>query len=114
VEKACELRVIYVDGEIFTGAIDASNSLRGKVDWRLAATGECCWVHSDLPNGVKDTLRKFMKSMGLRYGAVDIIRTPDEKYIFLEVNPGGEWGMLEKFLEYPVSVAIAKSFKKRL
>ncbi|MGL5808286.1 MAG: MvdC family ATP-grasp ribosomal peptide maturase, partial [Xenococcaceae cyanobacterium] len=27
--------------------------------------------------------------------------------VFLELNPTGEWGMLEKDLEYPIASAIA-------
>ncbi|NEO45670.1 MAG: MvdC family ATP-grasp ribosomal peptide maturase, partial [Moorea sp. SIO4A3] len=35
------------------------------------------------------------------------IVTPDGEYVFLEVNPTGEWGMLERDLGYPISDAIA-------
>lgn len=114
VDKEYELRVIYVDGEIFAGAINAKETEKGKVDWRLARPGECWWEHSELPEDIKDKIVVFMRSMKLIYGAIDIIKTPDDKYIFLEVNPGGEWGMIEKFLDYPVSMAFAKSFKKRI
>ena len=37
-----------------------------------------------------------MEALGLRFGAIDFIRTPEGEHVFLEVNPSGEWGMLEK------------------
>jgi glutathione synthase/RimK-type ligase-like ATP-grasp enzyme len=48
-----------------------------------------------------------MAELGLVYGAIDLILTPDGEYVFLEVNPSGEWGMLERDLNYPISDAIA-------
>jgi hypothetical protein len=41
-----------------------------------------------------------------------MIRGTDDKYYFLEVNPVGEWGMLEKFLHLPISEAIAQHLIK--
>jgi hypothetical protein len=38
-----------------------------------------------------------------------LICTPSGEYVFLEVNPGGEWGMLERDLRLPISEAIAEA-----
>ena len=35
--------------------------------------------------------------------------TPDDRHVFLEMNPAGEWGMLERELSLPISEAIAES-----
>lgn len=48
-----------------------------------------------------------MSKLGLVFGAVDLICTPSGELVFLEVNPGGEWGMLERDLGLPISEAIA-------
>jgi glutathione synthase/RimK-type ligase-like ATP-grasp enzyme len=48
-----------------------------------------------------------MRRLGLAYGAIDLIETPEGGHVFLEVNPGGEWGMLEHDLGLPISEAIA-------
>lgn len=50
----------------------------------------------------------FMKEMGLGFGALDVIRTPQGEYVFLEVNLVGEWGMLERDLDFPIADAIAE------
>ena len=53
VEKRRELRVAYVAGRLFAGALDASASARGRTDWRLAEPGECSWSSASL-NAVSD------------------------------------------------------------
>jgi MvdC family ATP-grasp ribosomal peptide maturase len=107
VPKSLELRVVYVAGKFFVGALDASRSARGQTDWRRAAPGECEWRRDDIPPELKTQLNTLMRDLQLVYGAIDIIRTPDGRHVFLEVNPGGEWGMLEHDLQLPISEAIA-------
>ena len=107
IPKAYELRVAFVAGEVFAGAIDASGTSRGEVDWRRVAPEECRWRQGQLPVEVADGLRVLMSELGLVFGAVDLICTPAGEHVFLEVNPGGEWGMLERDLGLPISEAIA-------
>ena len=107
IPKAYELRVAYVAGETFAGALDASGTSRGQTDWRRVAPEECSWQKAQLPDEVASALRLLMSELGLVFGAVDLICTPAGDYVFLEVNPGGEWGMLERDLSLPISEAIA-------
>jgi glutathione synthase/RimK-type ligase-like ATP-grasp enzyme len=107
IPKACELRVAFVAGETFAGALDATGTSRGHTDWRRAAPEECRWQKVQLPTEVASSLQTLMSELGLVFGAVDLICTPAGEYVFLEVNPGGEWGMLERDLDLPISEAIA-------
>ncbi|HEV2799136.1 MAG TPA: MvdC family ATP-grasp ribosomal peptide maturase [Pyrinomonadaceae bacterium] len=107
VPKSLELRVAYVAGKFFVGALDASGSMRGRIDWRRATPEECSWRRDDIPPELGAQLTTLMRELRLVYGAIDIIRTPEGQHIFLEVNPGGEWGMLERDLGLPIADAIA-------
>jgi len=109
VEKDCELRVIFVAGRIFVGGIDASASTAGKTDWRSATPGECAWQDDAVPQETAQRIRELMARLDLVYGAIDFIRTPEGAHVFLEVNPSGEWGMLERDLGCPISDAIAEA-----
>ncbi|MBN1206553.1 MAG: MvdC family ATP-grasp ribosomal peptide maturase [Myxococcaceae bacterium] len=109
VDKARELRVAVVGGRCFVGAIDASRSEAGQVDWRRAGPGECRWEPGELPAEVAVRLERLVAALGLVYGAVDLIVTPDGRHVFLEVNPGGEWGMLERDLGLPIAAALAEA-----
>ncbi len=109
VEKERELRVAYVGGKFFAGAIDARRSARGATDWRRAEVGEVSWEHAELPRDMDIPLASLMSRLGLDYGAIDLIQTPSGEHVFLEVNPGGEWGMLEHDLGLPIAEAIAEA-----
>ena len=107
IPKQQELRVVYVNGNVFVGALDASVYTSSKVDWRKPGVDVGAWLHHELPDEVLDHLRVFMDKFGLLFGALDFIVTPSGEYVFLEVNPVGEWGMLERDLDLPISNAIA-------
>lgn len=107
IPKRRELRIAFVTGNFFVGALDATQYSTKTLDWRRANSNDCIWEAMELPQVVASRLTAFMDKLQLGYGAIDMIETPDGEYIFLEVNPNGEWGMLERDLGYPISEAIA-------
>jgi MvdC family ATP-grasp ribosomal peptide maturase len=109
IEKEYELRIVYLDGEFFTGKINNSEN----ADWRIAR-GNYFWTEYHLPENIKTSLTAMMKEMGLYMGAIDMICGKDRKYYFLEVNPQGEWGMLQKDLDFPIAQRIADNLIKRM
>ncbi len=115
IEKAYELRVIYVDGECFTGKIASSATIDvNKPDWRKAGKQDFRWEVYQLPSQESDKINVLMKSLFLKFGALDLIRSTNNEYVFLEVNPCGEWGMLQKELNLPIAQKIAKSIKNNI
>ncbi|CAA7195808.1 MvdC/MvdD family ATP grasp protein [Chryseobacterium potabilaquae] len=109
IHKEYELRIVYVDGEFFTGRINNKEN----ADWRIAQ-GDYFWEEYELPENVKVSLDAMMKEMGLYMGAIDMIKGEDGNYYFLEVNPQGEWGMLQKDLNFPIAESIADHLIKRI
>lgn len=109
VDKEYELRIVYIAGEFFTGKINNSDN----VDWK-SAQGDYHWSAYDLPDHVKTGLASMMEIMGLYIGAIDMIKGKDGDYYFLEVNPQGEWGMLQKELGFPIAERIADNLIKRI
>lgn len=110
IPKQLELRVIFVQGNVFVGALEASTYADSKADWRKPSGAEVgAWQHHNLPDAIVDRIRMFMARFGLLFGAFDFILTPSGEYVFLEVNPRGEWGMLERDLNLPISPAIAQA-----
>ncbi|MCG8420776.1 MAG: MvdC family ATP-grasp ribosomal peptide maturase [Proteobacteria bacterium] len=114
IPKAYELRAIYVDGELFLGKIEATSADKAPIDWRHPNAHQSSWQRGELPEDVKRKLIALMDGLGLVFGALDIIKTPDNDYVFLEVNPRGEWGMLEMQLDLAISDAIARAITKRM
>jgi glutathione synthase/RimK-type ligase-like ATP-grasp enzyme len=48
-----------------------------------------------------------MRSLRLTFGAIDLVQTPSGEYVFLEVNPSGQWLWLDDMLTLGISDTIA-------
>lgn len=105
IPKVEELRVIAVDGRLFCAAV-RPRAVSGRVDdWRPQAG--LAWLPAELPEAVARRFLALMRRLDLRYGAADFIHTPDDDWVFLEVNACGEWGMLQRDLGLPIADALA-------
>lgn len=85
-----EVRATVIGDDIIAAAV-----LKGDI--------EDIWEHPDkvlvrehtLPADIQEKLRAYMKLSGLSYGAFDLLVERDDRYVFLEVNPIGDWLWLE-------------------
>jgi glutathione synthase/RimK-type ligase-like ATP-grasp enzyme len=112
IEKQYELRVVYVDGNFFTGRIGAAHNR--VTDWRTIQSADSIWQPYKLPAEERSRIDVMMHRLGLSFGAIDMIRHINGDYYFLEVNPFGEWGMLQKHLGYPIGETIAEKLITRI
>lgn len=111
VPKALEVRVTVVGRRVFSAAVDSQIAEGARDDWRrdqrpLAGT----WRPHDLPGEVEEKLLRLLDSLGLEFGGIDLILTPEGRYVFLEVNPLGSFSWLEHNLwerSFPISGTIA-------
>lgn len=108
IPKAFELRITVVGERIFPIRIDSQRQAGSGLDWRRKQL-EMEYVPFKLPTQFPDRLLSFHRSVGLVYGAYDFIVTPDDRYVFLEVNPTGQWLWIEERTEAPISRAIAEA-----
>ncbi|MEO1347947.1 MAG: MvdD family ATP-grasp ribosomal peptide maturase [Cyanobacteria bacterium J06635_15] len=108
IPKALELRTTIVGREIFTAAVNSQRLEAAHHDWRRQGTSLLHdWEPYSLPSDIQEKLFMLMDYFGLNYGAIDIILTPDNRYVFLEVNPCGEFFWLDILGGLPISRAIA-------
>lgn len=109
VPKDVELRVTVVGRRVFTAAIDSQSRERATHDWRRegAAMVEE-WQPHELPKDVEHRLLGLCDWLGLNYGAIDLILTPDGRHVFLEINPSGEFFWLEHQPGFPLSRCLAE------
>jgi glutathione synthase/RimK-type ligase-like ATP-grasp enzyme len=107
--KKLELRTTIVGKNIFTAAVDSQVLDKAQFDWRRQGLALIdAWQPYTLPANVEEKLLKLMNYFGLNYGAIDIILTPYDRLVFLEVNPCGEFFWLEKCPGLPISDAISR------
>lgn len=100
-----DLRVTVVGDRVFAAEIDASQT-GYPVDMRMVV-GEARVRPVDLPTAVTDNLLRVMRALGLVFGAVDLRRRADGQYVFLEVNPAGQWLFVEERTGLPITAEVA-------
>lgn len=106
--KQYELRVTVVGERVFAARIDSQVNENTKIDFRDFSV-DIPYSAVVLPEEVEQRCRSFVHSYGLNYGALDIIVTPDNRYIFLENNPGGQFWFIEQLVpELKIMDALAQ------
>lgn len=109
IEKKIELRITIVGNNVFACAIHSQIKEETCDDWRKHIFLEKEIPHETykLPEKIKSSCIKTIKDLGLCFGAIDMILTPKNEYVFLEVNPNGQWGWIEELTRVPISSAVA-------
>jgi glutathione synthase/RimK-type ligase-like ATP-grasp enzyme len=103
--RGVDLRITVVGESIFTAEIDARET-RYPVDMRMVV-GEAKVQPVTLPARLSKRLLALQKRLQLVYGAIDMRRTPEGEYYFLEVNPAGQWLFAEQRTGLPITKAMA-------
>jgi glutathione synthase/RimK-type ligase-like ATP-grasp enzyme len=96
IEKAFELRVTYFGEYYLAAKLYSQEHPMAKNDWRTVSCMEMKIEPYTLPPRVDFLCRKFMKKMGLVFGSFDLIVTPHNETIFLELNEQGQFLWVEE------------------
>jgi glutathione synthase/RimK-type ligase-like ATP-grasp enzyme len=105
VPRVADLRVTVVGKDVFSSSIvmeDCSDT----VDWRSVSEKDLRYDVHESPSEVAHLCQRMMKSLGLEFGAFDFIITPSDEYVFLELNPSGQWAWIEHATGQPITRAI--------
>jgi glutathione synthase/RimK-type ligase-like ATP-grasp enzyme len=106
VPKRVELRITVVGKEVFAAEIHSQASNHTRHDWRRYDNYKTIYLPHDLPKALEQRCVQLVERLGLCYGAIDMILTPDGKYIFLEINPNGQYLWIEYATGLRISDAI--------
>ncbi|MCC6180268.1 MAG: grasp-with-spasm system ATP-grasp peptide maturase [Bacteroidia bacterium] len=114
IEKAFELRVFYLDGVFYSSAIFSQNDEQTKIDFRnYNESNPNRVLPFNMPKTEEAKFRKLMKALNLNSGSLDIIVTKDGEYVFLEVNPVGQFTQVSFPCNYYLEKQMAISLSKR-
>ncbi len=106
-----DLRVTVVDGQLFPAAIHSQQTAY-PVDSRIDI-GNARVEATTLPDEVAEGLVAYTSDLGLVYGAIDLRLTPDGRYVFLEINPAGQFTYIEAATGLPIATAMARALLGR-
>lgn len=106
VPKRVELRITVVGGRVFAAEIHSQASNHTRHDWRRYDMKETPHLPHTLPPAVEQRCVRLVERLGLSFGAIDMVLTPDGRYVFLEINPNGQYLWIEEATGLPISEAI--------
>ena len=84
-----------VGSAIFPAEIHSQHTYRTRHDWRRYDWDQTPYLPHELPAEVADRCLRLVRELGLCYGAIDLVLTPDGRYVFLEVSDNGR-GIAER------------------
>jgi len=110
IEKEFEIRVFYLKGKCYSTAIFSQNDDRTKLDFRhYNFLKPNRTPRFTLPKKIEKQIKCFMDSAGLNSGSLDLIYSKDKRFIFLEVNPVGQYEQVSTPGNFYLDKLIAKT-----
>lgn len=96
VQALSDVTVVFVRDRLFAFELDRTPFLDRAVDWRELPTDATAtmWRPHALPRTVEEAIFAFMRDLRLHFGRLDFL-FDGTRYVFLEVNPNGQWGWLD-------------------
>ena len=112
-EKKYELRIFYLNGELFTTAIFSQEDKQTEIDFR-----KYNWEKPNrtsvynLPESINVKTCRLMNYLGLKSGSIDMVVTTKNDYVFLEVNPVGQFSQVSLPGNFNLEKKIADELKE--
>lgn len=114
INKDYELRIFYLSGSFYSMAIFSQNDEQTKTDFRVYNMEKPNRnVPFILPKNIEVKLDLLMKKMNLNCGSIDMIKSVNGDYVFLEINPVGQFGMVSKPCNYFLEERVACFLNKQ-
>lgn len=107
VEKLTEIRVTVVGKQVFAAAIAPISMQELGVDIREGDMAELPHAEYLLPSEVQQKILRMMDSLSLQFCTMDLVKTTARDYVFLDLNPCGQYGWTESMTTMQINQAIA-------
>ncbi len=113
IPKKYELRITVVGSSIFPTKILSQEDKATSIDWRVKPKlndFDLKMESTTIPKKIENKILLLMSKLGLTYGAIDMIVTDSGDYVFLEINPSGQWYFIQQRTNVQIAKAIAQIF----
>src|SRR5690606_29202165 len=109
VSKKYEIRIFFFNQKLYCMAILSQSDKSTSIDYRNYNRS---LPNRNIPIKIPDEVRKkvieFIKASELRTGSIDIIVDENNQYVFLEVNPQGQFDWVSQNCNYYIEKDIAE------
>jgi glutathione synthase/RimK-type ligase-like ATP-grasp enzyme len=112
IAKKCDVRVTVVGNDVFAVAIWSQTTADTATDWRKGSNPDLVHEAIELPAELSARCVALTQSLGILFGAIDLVLDKDDNYWFLEINPNGQWAWIERRAGLPITSAIVDALLK--
>lgn len=109
VEKEVEIRIFFIDDNFYSMAIFSQSDELTRLDFRNYNNEKPNRnIPFLLPKKILHKLKLFLEKIDCNTGSIDLILTPDGEYVFLEINPMGQYDWLSENCNFYIDKKIAE------
>lgn len=101
-----DYRVTVIRRRIFVARVESDSEV--PLDWRTKKNG-LRFSRCEFPDDLAERCVSYVREAGLVFGAIDLAEHAG-RFFFLEINPSGEWGWLQKPSGFPIAQAMCDVF----
>lgn len=114
IEKQADVRVIVFGERVFAFEIHSQEHPLSAIDFRGVSPEHLRHELVTLPPEVEKRVATFVRQQGLLYSAMDLVKSRDNRWVFLENNPNGQWLWLELITKVPLHESLLELFWPQL
>lgn len=117
IDKEYDIRINVIGNNVFATAILSQEHEMSEIDWRVwdvCEKFELKHVAIKLPTEIEEKCIAINKHFKLNFSAIDMVLDKEGNYIFLELNPNGQWAWIEEKLKYPLRDTIIDFYKGKM
>ncbi|HET9212592.1 MAG TPA: hypothetical protein VFR03_19465 [Thermoanaerobaculia bacterium] len=107
VPKKHELRVTVMGQHTLAARVLSQETAKGKIDWRRSQD-DLQFEPTHIPSEIERACAALLEKLGLVFGCFDFIVTPEDDYVFLEVNEMGQFLFVERCCGLPLLDAFSE------
>lgn len=105
VPSIADVRVTIVGQEVFAASVHTNKSVPSNP---LTQASPVYYQRHSVPAPIQEKLLLLMKQICLEYGVIELRVRPDNEYVFLELHTAGDFLMVERTCQLPISDALAR------
>lgn len=113
VEKDYDVRITVVDSELTAVKLVAKET-DGKQRCDIRRNNMVDVTHSqiELPAQIASGIWTLMEKYSLRFAAIDMVVSVAGEWLFLEINPNGQWAWIDQVAGTNIAASFVKAFSR--
>lgn len=111
IEKKYDLRIFYLDRKFYSSAIISQNDSQTTTDFRRYNMEKSNRVIPfKLPDYIEKQLDEMMNQLNYLSDSIDMVYTKEKEFVFLEINPVGQFAQVSEPCNYYLEKKVADYF----